>query len=1114
MGLKEQLSLTQNGGVYYEGTRVTPTADPILFVGLGGTGIDALLRIKNEVQTRMPLPKDGNGQILNTSPMNIAFLAMDTDKETLKKSFGVAGFEKSGDEFINLTVDGLPQVISSIIDKHLDDEEWKWFDRDLTANGGLDGANGIRQIGRFMLFQRINEVCERFTAAIEKVLKAAGQNNNSLKIFVMTGIGGGTGSGTFLDVSYILRDLALQKTPNVQIHGYIFTPDINKGNGGDDDSMYRNGFASLKELDYWMSASEHQKQFEQQYSSKFNVKSNARPFDFCHLITARDASHNLVNYTDAMNAVGGNLFSYIVSEKVSLDGNTALKSMYDNISGHITVASKPYAANYNYLSIGSDKIEIPYTEIATLVAARVFAKLEPVFRQAPDRNKFNMDLRHLELTPDHLWSYIHKDVTMDPIQGKKFGYGDIWPSNAPYQRAEQWLIHAQQVMRQNGANLASVREGTFRRYMDALIKNISQGPCYAAELISSNESFCLVNTLEGFKNDCQERMSTCSGKADALKNKLNQGFVAGNNVGLLGRGNAVKEYTEALKEWLGNEYAYWAYFELIGGIEALISRLKKYHERIFKNLKATLCELPEIFEENVNKIVVDEEAARKDPSKARRYLIRPLEFESKYKSALDKKMDTCATAFLTTIAENLKRWVGIELDDIDVDIMENTDIGGCIAKFINDNFGNTLTMNMESLLIDRVPAGTDSGDFLREQLDDLKKDAVPLYHMDVAYTGQLDIKSFSMISVPNDCPKIFAIADRQGKPAEERPKYSAERSKLQWVKVMAGMPLYAFPEVSKMEEKYELAMKTSRETRKGVHLRWEWREEIPSPLPESTWPNNIANEPQKEFAKEYNNRIRKAFDACVAAGIIRPTAGGDSAKLYVADEKILDTLELHGTIQDKKAKLALIRNALWNDEKTAIKLNPFGKAVADDLMVRVRENNLRFYDITKEIEKQAAVLARFEELTAGFENVEQYINSIFAGLIYEQGFEFKFRRSELDFSPIKLFDKMTQSSYPDYDMYKEFCKNLNAEIKENIANQFDISRRELITVDGNFNTELVAAKVTMLKGIKDRYAGDLMQVRQRIGQTPIEQLGSLPDIRDFYDKAIEIIDNNIKIFNC
>ncbi len=1122
MGLREQLSLSQNGGVYYEGTRVTPTKDPVLFVGLGGTGIDGLLRIKNEVQTRMPLPKDNKGQILSTSPLNIGFMAIDTDKDTMNKSYGVAGFDKTGDEFIGISVAGLPQVIGSVVEKHLDEEEWKWFDRDVTANGGLDGANGMRQIGRFMLFHNINYVYEKFTRAIKKVLVAAAPNN-SLKIFVMTGIGGGTGSGTFLDVAYILRKIALENTPNAQVHGYIFTPDLNKGNGGDPLSMYRNGFASLKELDYWMSASEHGKHFIQRYNNNIVVNSKDKPFDFCHLITARDAAHNIVNYGEAMNAVGGNLFTYIVSEEsVSGDGNTSLKAMYDNIAGHIASANKPYPANYNYLSIGSDKIEIPYTEITTLVAAKVFAMLEPVFNKEPERGPFQDDLRHLELTPDHLWGYIHKDISMDPIQGVNFKYGDIWPSNAPYAKAEQWLQHhALMKMRENGSNLASVYEGKLRDYITAIMKDAGRGPCYAARMIQSNTSFCLVNTLEGFRKDCAERRATAAGKIDMLKNKMQQSFQAGSNAGVLGRSNAVKEYIEDLTQWLMTEYAYWAYDDLIAGLDKFIIRLKKYYDRIFKNLLDSLCVLPGIFSENVSKIHVDEEEARKDPGKAHKYLIRPVEFEQKNRETLNQAVPKAANAFLTVVAENLKTWVGISMDDIDEDLLEKTDIGGCIARFINDNFGETLEMNMEALLIGNAPAGSNSDEYLRATLDGLKVNAVPLFHMDVTHDGNIDKKSFSMISVPDNCAKIFSIANRSDKPAEDMAKKSAERSKLQWVKVMAGMPLYAFPEVSRMEEKYEYAMKTSRETRKGVHLRWEWREELPSPLPESTWPSDVVNESYKEFAKGYNGRIRKAFDRCVNAGIIKPTANKDAANLYIANEKILDNLELFGSIQEKKEKLELLRKALWSDESTAIKLNPFGKLKAsdsdaernEDLMTRVRENNLRFFDITKEIEKQVAILDKFEEISSNFENAEQYINAIFADLIYVQGFDYKFRRSALDYSPIKIFDKMTQTAYPDYEMYKSFCGILNGEIRENISAQFEKSRRELLTADGSFNTEKVAEKTELLTSTRARYVSALDQVKRRIEQTPIDQRGNLMDICEFYEKAIEIIDNNLRILN-
>ncbi len=1101
MSLESQLSLNQNGGVYYEGTRVTPTDDPILFVGLGGTGIDALLRVKNEVQSRMPLPKGDNGQLLATSPLNIAFLALDTDQETFMKTHGIASFDKAGDETLKLFVDGLPQVIASVVQKDLDKEEWNWYDPELTANGGLDGANGIRQIGRFMLFQRINDVCARFKIAIERVLRAA--KTNSLKIFITTGIGGGTGSGTFLDVAYILRDLALAMTPNVQVHGYIFTPDLNKRIGGDDTSLYRNGFASLKELDYWMSCAEHKQQFVQRYNNSYIVKSLNKPFDFCHIITAQDANHNIVTYKEAMDSVGSNLFSYIVSEQVSGDGNTALKEMYDNIAGHVVVADKPYPANYNYLSVGSDVLEIPYTEITTLVAARVFEKLTPVFNREPDRDTFNMDMRNLELTPDHLWGYIHKDVMASPLQTKSFSYGDIWPSNAPFAMSNQWLIHAQQVMRKNRSNLSGVREGTFREYMYRLIKSAERGPCYAARLIHSNTGYSLIKTLEGFKEDCRERMTTASSRAGALKNTLQQVWAAGQGVGMLGRRNATEDYMQALKAWLDNEYGYWAYFELVDGLDEFIERLKRYYDRVFKTLKDALCSLPEIFQQNVNKLKIDEAEAQKHPENYVRYLIRPLQFELKFSKALTSKVETGTEVFLRGVSENIKKWVGIELEEIDSDILDSTDISGCIARFINENFSETLTMNMEMLLLDKLAAGENPDDLIRRNLDSLRDNAIPMYHMDVAFGG-LNVNAFSLISVPNDCPRIFAVANRPGKPTGDRPKLSSERSKLQWVKVMAGMPLYAFPEVSNMEKAYEYAM-TTKATRKGVHLRWEWREQLPSPLPETTWQNEVVNEPEKGYSKKYNQTIREAFDKCLAADIIRMAPDGATARLYIADASKLETLELHGTLQEKKEQLDLLRRNLWNDNVESIQLHPLGSAISSEIMPRIRENVLRFYNISASIKAQADILSKFDAVSDTFKNVEYYIDARFAELIYQSGFDIKFRRSEADYSPIVLFDSMTQTSYLDYDIYKQFSKHLDDEIRGNIKNQFEIARRALLSADGTFNQTAVAAKREALTTLLTRVKEALSNILARIDQTPIQQCGPLVEIRDFYQKADELL---------
>ena len=185
MSLESQLSLSKNGGVYYNKTRISPTDDPVLIVGIGGTGIDAMLYVKNEVQCRMQLPTDRNGKVLNNTPLNISFLAVDTDKEVLNKTRGVASIRETSGEFVDLRVPGLPGVISRVVQKDLNKPEWNWYDPDMTANGGVDGANGVRQIGRFMLFYNMELVIGKLKQTITTVIQNAQMKSNNLKVYIL-----------------------------------------------------------------------------------------------------------------------------------------------------------------------------------------------------------------------------------------------------------------------------------------------------------------------------------------------------------------------------------------------------------------------------------------------------------------------------------------------------------------------------------------------------------------------------------------------------------------------------------------------------------------------------------------------------------------------------------------------------------------------------------------------------------------------------------------------------------------------------------------------------------------------------------------------------------------
>ena len=156
--LKSELLLAKGGGIYYDAMRSeADDKTASLFVGLGGTGADMLIRIKNEVMHQMVLPQV-NGRIVGDTPNNIGFLAFDTDPETKFKTWGAASFDKFSSEFCSLAVDNISTVIASR--KNLaenDDPVWRWYDK-IDPIAGNAGSGGLRQIGRLMMIEKISKI--------------------------------------------------------------------------------------------------------------------------------------------------------------------------------------------------------------------------------------------------------------------------------------------------------------------------------------------------------------------------------------------------------------------------------------------------------------------------------------------------------------------------------------------------------------------------------------------------------------------------------------------------------------------------------------------------------------------------------------------------------------------------------------------------------------------------------------------------------------------------------------------------------------------------------------------------------------------------------------------
>lgn len=252
--------------------------EPILVIGLGGTGIDAALAVRKRLESTYH-PKEAS---------KVEYLFIDTDEipkwknvreseqiiiQSTDTAMMLREFKMSGRKRDDI----LPPEISS------------WLDGLLSPFRVMNGAAGIRQAGRLILFLNVQRLYHMLEHKIEKIRVDHDLSKKRVRVYLFTGIGGGTGSGMFVDVSYLIRNIC----PSVNLEGVIFMPDVSCLKKGlrtvHKQNIQRNGFAALKELDYLMTLDRFSECFEQDYPGNIHVRFEKTPiFDFCILVGAQE----------------------------------------------------------------------------------------------------------------------------------------------------------------------------------------------------------------------------------------------------------------------------------------------------------------------------------------------------------------------------------------------------------------------------------------------------------------------------------------------------------------------------------------------------------------------------------------------------------------------------------------------------------------------------------------------------------------------------------------------------------------------------------------------------------------------------------------------------------
>ena len=226
---------------------------PALVLGLGQLGLGVLHRLRRKIHVHVgPIEK----------VPNIKLLYMDTDPESLRRAAKADSAAALTPHEVLVTKLNRPShyLRSKEERKQID----PWFDlKMLYRIPRTLVTTGLRALGRLAFFDNYRVINRRLSNELQACtfpenLAAAiqstglGMRSNRPKVYVITGLAGGTGGGVFLDVAYLLRkllrDLGYDRP---QIIGIFLLPEVDRHPSR--TLAVGNAFAALTELNHFSS---------------------------------------------------------------------------------------------------------------------------------------------------------------------------------------------------------------------------------------------------------------------------------------------------------------------------------------------------------------------------------------------------------------------------------------------------------------------------------------------------------------------------------------------------------------------------------------------------------------------------------------------------------------------------------------------------------------------------------------------------------------------------------------------------------------------------------------------------------------------------------------------
>lgn len=1077
----QQLDVSKGGGIVSDKIRVDTIDNPMLVIGLGGTGIDALLRLKYQVNRRFKLPADPISKKKKEKPANIEYLAFETNEQDQFKKYKGMGLDPVT-EFVLLSNAEIGSLLQnrSTLPSYITD----WLSPELLITDGISGASGVRQAGRLLLFTKINQVVQ----TIERKIKVLSEGTNKrLTVFIMTGISGGTGSGCFLDISYIIRGILEREhgsagVDKVSILGYLFTPDVNLSNKSlnthTSEYIKKNGFAALKELDYWMNVDERNERFKQQYGNILNVNSAMPPYNLCHLISATNLEgkplENAYDYT--MNVTAENITNFMANEDKQSGEEFAIHDYISNIGTNIKQMHKEYTANYMYNILGASSAILPIEEMTTYLAYKVFKKMEKMFPAAPSQEEVENFANRIGLDVDSVHRKFNSLVP-EPIPGyensDRLSYANVVKQQIISMDSELdqgYLTKAREnyikMKKQYPAEILEEFKDQIRR----TFLNPEQGPFFVSRLIYTHKGHSLLNLIQSYIESLKEQtyrkpmeISDASDQAaekmadakSALfsKDKKKNAFIAA---------KVEEYYLRADKECME---------QMVDFYHDIHTMINDENSKMYAVVTEILNSLNTIFEKNGEILTRGQEKQDQQGNKTYYWdVVSVPDMAEKITEILETKDgNDMIQDFTKELLDQSNRWV----KEQDIDIISS------ISDFLTDKFGDLITKSMEEFLVMKY-GEEESIDHIVERkiAKTLDEEAIPVFHLNNS-VGSLVFPSWGFVSVPRQAPSILkGIKDFQRTSVSGSRftvKESEVRNRIFWLNTKNGIPLFVFTPLSSYEEIYEKSIfereGVGRHLSQTKAMNWAY---LPSPIPEKSW-GDIYENPR---LKDYNRRVRSIFNEAKQWGIIKNKgehiSSNNKFEVYVSERFSMKEFSISYLVEDAAGKpnfteikrfRADLQQLLKEQLPTAVTKDIFSSSNEQDAIENFIRTPRLVEAVKEEIQKYVSIQEKLTELDALLQSykdeetsLQTFIEILYTGTITKRGALFVYDHDVEEDSWEPLLNLTKINTFIEYELYQVY-RSLDSKRKALLEKKAD---RRNTQMANNTDTDLLTQKLERL----------------------------------------------------